>query len=452
MEDPCGLSCARGISPLVPGRSAEKYLRPYRSKGGYNFCMRAVIAACCLLLLLGRDKTREKTGTSAAKAVTVPAVIDHNRVIIRADLRLPDGSTESVAAWVDNGNPELYLSRRLATLLGEPVKCGDSECSAPPPAEIVVGGMSIPLAAAKEAKVPLRPVNEAAVLAGGVKAEINIPSTVLRHYDVLVDFVERRFSMGAPGTIPFRGSSAKVLVNGENGLIQVASQIEGKKHNLALDMGSSISFLSGELFDKLAAAHSEWPRMTGAVGSANMWGTRDETKWQVMSVGRVQFGPLFLTDVPMVALAKTTLDFFETRAAIPTAGVIGSNALMNYRVGIDYAHTTVYFDLGRTYKFPDFDVVGLILRPEGDGRFTILGVADLEGQPSVDGVQAGDRLVAVNDLPVEGSTMGQVWSMLGGTPGQEKKLTIERRGKVLSVLAQVKHFLGEAPEEEKKKK
>ena len=439
--DHCRKACSRG---------SEQCLRPYTTKGGYNFCMRAVIAACFLLLLIGQGQTQEKT--SAAKVVTVPATIDHNRVIIRADLRLPDGSTQSVGAWVDNGNPELDLSRRVATLLGLAVKCGDRECSAPPPAEIVVGGMSIPLTAAKEAKVPLRPVNEAAVLAGGVKAEINIPSAILRHYDVLVDFVERRFSIGAPGAIHFRGSSAKVLVNGENGLMQVPSQIEGKKYNLALDVGSSISFLSGELFDKLAAAHSEWPRMSGAVGSANMWGAPEETKWQVMTVGRVQYGPLFLTDVPMVALAKTTLDFFETRAAMPTVGVIGSNALLNYRVGIDYAHTTVYFDLGRTYKFPDFDVVGLILRPEADGRFTILGVPDFEGQPSVEGVQAGDRLVAVDRLPVADSTMGQVWSMLGGTPGLEKKLTVERAGKELSVLVQVKHFLGEAPEVEKKKK
>ena len=234
--------------------------------------------------------------------------------------------------------------------------------------------------------------------------------------------------------------------------MQVPSQIEGKKHNLALDVGSSISFLSRELFDNLAKAHPEWPRMSGAVGSANMWGAPEETQWPVMTVGRVQYGPLFLTDVPMVAMAKTTLDLLEKRAGTTTVGVIGSNALLNYRVGIDYAHTTVYFDLGRTYKFPDFDVVGLVLRPEGDGRFTILGVADFEGQPSVEGVQAGDRLVAVNGLPVEGLTMGQVWSMLGGTPGQERQLTVESRGKELSVLAQVKHFLGEAPEEEKKKK
>ena len=40
--------------------------------------------------------------------------------------------------------------------------------------------------------------------------------------------------------------------------------------------------------------------------------------------------------------------------------------------------------------------------------------------------------------------MGQVWSMLGATSGQEKKLTIERGGKEFSVMAKVQHFLGES--------
>ncbi len=413
--------------------------------------MRVVIAGLLLLMLPGQFHAQEKTA-AGARVVTVPATIDHNRVVIQAVLRLPDGSSETVRAWVDNGNPDLYLSRRLATLLSLPLKCGDQDCSSPPPAEIVIGGMSIPLTAVKEAKIPLRPVNEAAVLALGMNAEINLPSSVLRHYDVLIDFVERQFSLGAPGIIHFRGAAAKVLVNRENGLIQVPSQIEGKKNNLALDIGSSISFLSEDVFDRLAATHADWPRMTGAVGSANMWGAPEETKWKVISVDRAQFGPLFLTNVPMVALPKPVVDFFAKRAAMATIGLVGANVLLNYRVGLDYAHSTVYFDLGRTYKFPDFDVVGVILRPEGDGRFTILGVADVDGKPSVDGVESGDHLEAVNDLTVRGATMGQVWSMLGGAPGQEKKLTIERAGKKFGVVAKVRHFLGESGEDKDAKK
>jgi C-terminal processing protease CtpA/Prc len=150
------------------------------------------------------------------------------------------------------------------------------------------------------------------------------------------------------------------------------------------------------------------------------------------------------------------MEYFSQRAGVPTAGLIGSNVLLNYRVGLDYAHSTVYFDIGRTFTFPDFDVIGLILRPEDDGRYMILGIADFEGKPSLppgaDGVQPGDHLVAVDNIPVRGSTMGQVWAMLGGTPGQERRLTIERAGKQFTVVADVQHFLGELPDDKENRK
>lgn len=413
--------------------------------------MRVLLAGCLLLLLSARAKAQEKMAPAELKSVTVAAAIDHNRAIINAEVLLPDRSWQSIRAWIDNGNPDLYLSRRVATLLGLAVTCGDKECSAPAPPQIAIGGMTIPLTDVKQARIPLRPVNAAAVLALGMNAEINLPSSILRHYDVLVDFPERKFSIGLPGTIHFQGSSGKVLINAGNGLIQVPSQIEGKKYNLALDLGACISFLSEDLFTKLETAHPDWPHMTGAVGSANMWGADEEAKWKVMRVDRVPYGPLFLTNVPVVSLSKSIMDFFEKRAGVATVGLMGSEVLLNYRVGLDYAHSIVYFDIGRMFTFPDFDVVGVVLRPEDDGGYTILGAAQFEGKPSEDGVQPGDHLEAVNDIPVHGMTMGQVWSLLGGTPGQERRLTIERGSKEFRFVAKVQHFLGVAPEATKRK-
>jgi hypothetical protein len=48
--------------------------------------------------------------------------------------------------------------------------------------------------------------------------------------------------------------------------------------------------------------------------------------------------------------------------------------------------------------------------------------------------------------------MGQVWALLGGTPGQERKLTIERAGKEFIATAKVQHFLPEVPDQDSKKK
>jgi len=405
----------------------------------------AVLVALSLLAASAFAQNNSKA-EAKPKSVTLPVTLDHNRVVIDVYLPLPDGSTKRVRGWVDNGNPDLYLSRRAATLMGLNVTCDDKECSAPPPAAINIGAMKIPLSYVKQAKIPLKPPSAASVMAAGMSAEINIPSVVLRNYDVLIDFPDREFSIGLPGSLKFNGGRAKVLVNAENGLVQVPSQIANKKYNLALDVGASISFLGEERFDELASAHADWPHMTGAVGPANIWGSPDEPKWKLMRIDRVQYGPLYLTEVPVVNLPKEVKTWFEKRAGVPTMGLLGSDALLNYRIGLDYAHSTVYFDLGSTFKFPEFDVIGLILRPEDDTRFTILGVADFDGKPSVasgdEGVQPGDHLVAVDGIPVPDSTMGQVWSLLEGSPGQERKLTVERGGKQFTVAAKVQHFLG----------
>ena len=391
------------------------------------------------------------------KSVTVPVTLDHNRVVIDVYLPLSDGSTKRVRGWVDTGDPELQMSQRMAKLMGLAITCDANTCSAPSPREIMIGALKISLAALKEVRIPLTPESAASVMVPGMSAEIKIPSSVLRNYDVLINFPDREFSIGLPGSLNFKGVKSKMLVNASSGFIQIPSKIENKNYSLGLDVGSSISFLSEELFDKLAAAHTEWPRMTGAVGPANMGELGDdEPKWKLVRVDRLQYGPLYLTDVAVANFPKTFSAFFEKDAGSAIAGLLGSNALMNYRIGLDYAHSAAYFDIGNTFKFPEFDVVGLILRPEDDTRFTILGVADFEGKPSVpsgdDGVQPGDHLVAVDGIPVPDSTLGQVWSLLEGSPGQERKLTIEREGKQFNVVAKVQHFLGEMEDGQAKEK
>jgi hypothetical protein len=92
--------------------------------------------ASLLVLVLA---TALAAGQSASlKPVTVPLILDHNRVVIDVGLPLANGSSQRVRAWVDNGNPDLYLSRHAATLMGLAVACGEKECTAPPPAEITI--------------------------------------------------------------------------------------------------------------------------------------------------------------------------------------------------------------------------------------------------------------------------------------------------------------------------
>ncbi len=387
---------------------------------------------------------------SQAESATVPITLDQDRIVIDIDLLLADGSTERVRGWVDSGNPDLYVTQRVARLMGLSVVCNGEVCSGTPPSrvgplEILIGGMKIFLSPTREIKIAAG----MPALAPGMSAEMNIPSSVLRNYEVLFDFPDRKFTIELPGRLKFNGMKSKMLLNANNGLIQIPSKIENKNYDLVLALGSSTSFLAEELFDKFSNAHPDWPHMTGAVGPFNTEELGDELKWKLMRVDRLQYGPLFLTNVAMADFPKDRRTRFEEGAGGPVAGVLSAEALINYRVGIDYAHAAAYFEIGRTVNFPDFDVVGVMLRPDdrpdGHAGFTILGVADFDGHPSVPDVLAGDRLVAIDDIPVADSTMGQVWSLLEGSPGQDRKLTIERAGKQFTVVAQARQFLGESP-------
>ena len=385
---------------------------------------------------------------STAKSVTVPITLDHNRTIIDVYLPLPDGKTKRVRGWVDNGNAELWMTEALAQTLGlalngdaKPALYGKQR-AIQSPNSLQIGGISISLAGVHEAQAILGRES----VAPGCSAEITIPSSVLRSYDVLFDFPSRQFTIGPPGSIPFKGVSSKVLLDSKNGLIQVPSKVAGQEFNLALDVGASITLLSGEQIAQWHKADPSWPYMVGGVADGNMWGGEEETRWPMLRIPSIQFGAATLANVASASFPDEELKWYQNRAGVPTIGLIGANALVNDRVGIDYAHSMVYLERTNRASTPDMDVVGLMLRPEPDRRYTIIGVADYDGQPSVPDVKNGDVLLGVDGAPATGATMGQVWSLLGGTPGQLRTLTLEREGKRFSVDAPVRRFLAAPPQ------
>jgi hypothetical protein len=380
---------------------------------------------------------------STPKSVTVPITLDHNRTIIDVYVPLPDGKTKRVRAWVDNGNAELWITADLARQIGLPLT-GDAkpalygqQRAVPAPGKLQIGGMTIDLTAVHEAQAIL----DRESVAPGCSAEITLPSTVLRSYDVLFDLPNRQFTIGPPGSIAFQGDASRVLLNSENGLVQVPTKIEGQELHLALDLGASISLISAEQLAQWRKSHPSWPHMVGGIAAADMWGTNEEISWELLRIPEIQFGTSTLKNVATAAFPSQELKWYQNRAGLPTLGLIGANALVDDRVGIDYAHSTVYIERTNHPAVPDMDVVGLILRPEPDRRYTVLGVAEYDGKPSIAEVKAGDVLVGVDGAPATGATMGQVWSLLGGTPGQVRTLILERDGKRFTVDATVRRFL-----------
>ena len=138
-----------------------------------QFFMRvsAVLMALTVLAASALAQNVQKPESRAgSKSVTIPVALDHDRVVIYVYLPLPDGSTKPIRGWVDNGDPDLWMSRNAATLMGLAVSCSDKECSAPPPAAVKVGDMQIPLTVIKQVRIPLKPPNAASIMVPGMSA------------------------------------------------------------------------------------------------------------------------------------------------------------------------------------------------------------------------------------------------------------------------------------------
>jgi hypothetical protein len=403
---------------------------------GMTTRLRGVLAAIgCFGLLVGAQ------AAEPARSATIPFTLDHNRLLIEAEFQRKDGTRRKARVWVDAGNPEFSMSHRLARDLGVDLsttqpKAADKSLETPPPT-VRVGGILLNFQGVKSTVV-----FEQGWLVNVMQADANLPSTVLKHYQVVFDYPRSEFTLVEQGSLEPIGVRVPSHFHPLTGIIQIDAVIDGEAHSLALDNGSSYSFMSDELVRRLMGRHPTWPRHLGALGCANIWGWwPNEPDWPMLRLPELEWGGMRLADVGVAGLPKGMVEWYSQKAARPVDGFLGANVLKTWRVQIDYRSGAVYFQQRPNVNPHDMDLVGLAVRPESDGSYSILGVARRDGKPAVVGVEVGDKLMKIDRLTVPGATMGAVVDALRGKPGDVHTLLLERRGKPFQVEAKVERFL-----------
>jgi len=378
--------------------------------------------------------------------VDVPFTLDHNRMLVQVEVQRRDGTWRAALLWVDTGNPNMMVSESLARDLGIDLSGARRTAEGgvldiPAPA-VRIGGMPV-----RFDSVATRVHFEPFWLFRTMPIDGNLPSTVLQRYHVVFDYPRRRLTLALPGTVRPRGERAAASVNRATGIVQIDAVVAGDSVSFALDNGASYSFVSGDVLERLTGAHQDWPRTIGAVGCANIWGRwPEEVTWPVVRVPEIAWGPVRLEGVAIAGLP----DFFgglglggwySRKTARPVVGFLGPNAFKAYRIEIDYANEAVYFERLAAPDVHDLDIVGLTVQPEADGTWQVIGVAPYQGQPSVEGVRAGDVLLEIGGRRVTGASMGTVVDALRGRPGETRSLVLERNGTQVDATATVRRFL-----------
>lgn len=148
--------------------------------------------ACIVTLLVLTTSWSTRAQNALPTSVTVPFTLDHNRMLVDAEIERPDGSWRPVKLWVDTGNPDFIMSETLARDLGVDLSAatGNFETSAP---TVRIGGMPLDFSATK-CRVMFQPF----WLFAATHNDANLPSTVLMHYQVVFDYPAGKLTLAAP--------------------------------------------------------------------------------------------------------------------------------------------------------------------------------------------------------------------------------------------------------------
>jgi hypothetical protein len=114
--------------------------------------------------------------------------------------------------------------------------------------------------------------------------------------------------------------------------------------------------------------------------------------------------------------------------------------LKSFRLELDYAEHATFWLLQAPLDPHDLDQVPITINPEADGSFTVIGVAERNGQKLVAGVEPGDKLAQAGDLKARGATIGQVLEALHGKPGETRALVLDRGGHPVRLTAAIARF------------
>jgi hypothetical protein len=125
------------------------------------------------------------------KSVTVPVTLDHNRMLVEAEVQRMDNTWCKALLWIDTGNPDFFISEKFASELGIDFSVAKQKqatevvrsLEVPPPTGVRIGDMTLNFKNVKSLVM-----FEPKWLFSTMHIDANLPSTVLMQYQVIFDY------------------------------------------------------------------------------------------------------------------------------------------------------------------------------------------------------------------------------------------------------------------------
>src|SRR5690242_21121013 len=121
---------------------------------------------------------------AGAAPVSIPFQFDDNRILVTGDVVGANYTAKEVRVWIDNGNPDVWITSELAEKLGLKRLSPDVDTpmgkayKAAAPRAIVIGGVRFEIPEKTRAVV-----FETSTIGPGLAADVNVPASAWRQSD-----------------------------------------------------------------------------------------------------------------------------------------------------------------------------------------------------------------------------------------------------------------------------
>jgi len=377
---------------------------------------------------------------------TVPIIVEGDQLLVELDAVRPDGSTRTLLANINMGQShpglqahvykELAIDRGRAfsfSLGGIPISVDahavDSLDDAEPP-DRQLGPFFFPQ-----------------------KVEVWLQAGVLEQFDVVLDYANRTMTLAQPGSLPPEGTAVPIRLNKDTGLVTADFIVEGHAYPIVIDSGGGYSWIRRSTADRWRKAHPEWLRAEGAVGLSNynMLPYAFEQEGTVLRLPEAAIGDMPVQNVGVLGagpalgwpwddlFGEVVFDLWQKGAPEPVIGWLGGNVLKHYRLTIDYRNQMSYWLKNSDIDPSELDQVGVALVYK-HGDYRVGNIVKKAGAATVEGIEIGDRILAVDGRSSQGWSRDQMLAALHGQPGDPRALTIERGGRTLTIVTPVTAF------------
>lgn len=364
---------------------------------------------------------------------TTPFILDANRMYAELTFIRPDGTLHKTLAFVDLGSPSMILAQALFQEL---------QLDQKKPLTFYVGKMAVQVEASKVTSDTWLPFS----IGDNRRVEALLPAGVMDRYGVAIDYAHRTLTLAMPGILKPAGIPLPCRVDEKTGLVVVNVGVSGRLYPITIDNGSAYTWLRKATVQEWFAVHPRWKRGIGAVGASNMRMADDgiEATGILVRIEEIKLGSLHLRKVGALAIGPSSsnwdfIDWYSRKNPVAVIGWLGGNVLQGFRITIDYPNRMTYWLAQTELDSNDLDQVGLTLRSTGSEYF-VAGVVTQNAQPTVEGIQPGDKLLQVDGLRTDGATASAVLSALHGKPGESRTLLLQRDSSRFTVQARVVSF------------